>query len=186
MRFFSFLLCAAALTACQPSTPPADESTFTTPHAIPGLIEAEHYNAGEPGVAYLDNDAVNHGADYRGATEVDIEKRSDASNGYGIGWTGAGEWLAYAVEVKQPGRYRVEFPVASEKQGGAFHLALDGAAITGPIEIPDTGGWGILEMIETETTELAAGTYTLKIMMDTDGPSGGIGDIDYMRFSLMP
>ena len=54
-------------------------------HAIPGKIEAEHYDQGEPDIAYRDVDANNHGVDYRGPTQVDIEKRSDASNGHGIG-----------------------------------------------------------------------------------------------------
>ena len=65
-----------------------------TPHAIPGRVEAEHYDEGKAGVAYADSDEKNHGAEYRGVTQVDIEKRSDASNGHGIGWTRAGEWLA--------------------------------------------------------------------------------------------
>ena len=42
---------------------------------------------GASGVAYQDTDEANRGADYREATQVDIEKRSDASNGHGIGWT---------------------------------------------------------------------------------------------------
>jgi hypothetical protein len=62
-------------------------------HKIPGKVEAEHYDEGPPGVAYQDTDEANQGADYREATQVDIEKRSDASNGHGIGWTRKGEWL---------------------------------------------------------------------------------------------
>ena len=43
-------------------------------HEIPGKIEAEHYDEGNPGVAYHDLDKKNHGANYRGPTQVDIEK----------------------------------------------------------------------------------------------------------------
>ena len=85
---------------------------------IPGKIEAEHYDEGEPGKAYHDNDVKNSGANYRGPTQVDIEKRPDASNGHGIGWTRKGEWLNYTVEVKESGIYSIEIPVASNKQGG--------------------------------------------------------------------
>ena len=56
-------------------------------HVIPGTIEAEHYDEGKAGVAYVDLDPQNQGADYREPTQVDIEKRPDASNGHGIGWT---------------------------------------------------------------------------------------------------
>ena len=83
-------------------------------HQIPGKIEAENYDEGKAEVAYHDIDKKNHGANYRGPTQVDIEKRSDASNGYGIGWTRKGEWLHYTVEVKESGTYNIEIPVASQ------------------------------------------------------------------------
>ena len=79
-------------------------------YQIPGKIEAEHYDEGEPGEAYHDNDVKNSGANYRGPTQVDIEKRPDASNGHGIGWTRKGEWLNYTVEVKESGIYSIEIP----------------------------------------------------------------------------
>ena len=154
------------------------------PHAIPGLIEAEHYDEGGPGVAYQDSDEANHGAEYRGATQVDIEQRPDASNGHGIGWVRAGEWLAYTVSIQKTGVYTVEFPVASQRKGGAFHLEIDGKDVTGPVEIPDTGAWTKLEMIRKENVRLESGVYVMKMVMDINGESGGIGDIDYMRFTL--
>ena len=96
------------------------------PHQIPGKIEAEHFDEGKPGSAYHDLDEKNLGANYRGPTQVDIEKRPDASNGHGIGWTREGEWLNYTVEVKQSGTYSLEIPVASNKKGGVFHLEIGG------------------------------------------------------------
>ncbi len=154
-----------------------------TPHAIPGLIEAEHYDEGPAGVAYADVDEKNHGADYRGVTQVDIEERSDASNGFGIGWTRSGEWLAYSVEVKKAGRYTIDIPVASQRKGGQFHLEVGGRDVSGPIDIPDTKSWKTLEMIST-TAELPAGRFILKMVMDAEGASGSIGDIDYLEFKL--
>ena len=164
-----------------------DRSGPTTPygrsaHPIPGLIEAEHYDEGAPGAAYLDSDEVNRGADYRGVTQVDIERRPDASNGHGIGWTRAGEWLAYTVAVQEPGMYGIELPVASLKRGGTFHLEIDGVDVTGPVQIPDTGAWTRLEMIRTADVRLRAGVFTMRMVMDGNGESGGVGDIDSMRF----
>lgn len=60
------------------------------PHGIPGKIEAEHWDLGKPDVAYHDVDEKNRGENYREATQVDIEQRSDASNGHGVGWTRKG------------------------------------------------------------------------------------------------
>ncbi|MDZ4860707.1 MAG: carbohydrate-binding protein [Candidatus Hydrogenedentes bacterium] len=152
------------------------------PHTIPGLIETEHFDEGKPGEAYNDIDEVNHGAAYRGLTQIDIEQRADASNGYGIGWVRAGEWVAYTVKVAESGTYTVEFPVASQKEGGIFHLEIEGKDLSGPIQIPDTGAWTKLEMIRAHNVRLKAGTHVLRIVMDANGDSGGVGDIDYMRF----
>jgi len=149
---------------------------------IPGKIEAEHYDEGEPGKAYHDNDVKNSGANYRGPTQVDIEKRPDASNGHGIGWTRKGEWLNYTVEVKESGIYSIEIPVASNKQGGIFHLEIAGKDITGPIGIPDTGGWQILKLLKHENVKLTKGRHVIRAVMDSQGPSGSIGDIDYFKF----
>lgn len=149
---------------------------------LPGTIEAEHYDLGAPGVAYHDVEAENLGADYREATQVDIEARPDASNGHGVGWTRAGEWIAYSVIVDESGAYTIEFPVASNKRGGIFHLEMNGKDVTGPIAVPDTGGWAHLEMIRAENVELEAGRFLLKMVMDAVGESGSIGDIDYLRF----
>jgi len=151
-------------------------------HSIPGKIEAEHYDEGEPGKAYHDNDVKNSGANYRGPTQVDIEKRTDASNGHGIGWTRKGEWLNYTVEVKESGTYTIEMPVASNKQGGIFHLEIKGRDITGPIRIPDTGGWQILKMLHHKNVKLAKGRHVIRVVMDKQGLSGSIGDIDYFKF----
>ncbi|MBX3176582.1 MAG: carbohydrate-binding protein [Candidatus Hydrogenedentes bacterium] len=149
---------------------------------IPGVVEAEHFDEGPAGVAYFDVDDVNHGADYREPTGVDIEARPDASNKHGIGWIRETEWLIYTVEVKEAGEYVLEIPVASNKPGGTFHIQFDGVDVTGPITIPDTGGWDKLETLKVEGVTLKAGVQRMKLMMDKDGESGGIGDIDLVRF----
>ena len=152
------------------------------PHAIPGKIETEHYDEGKPGEAYHDLDEKNHGADYRGATQVDIEKRDDASGGHGIGWTKAGEWVTYSVIVKESGTYNVEFVLSAAGKGGSFHLELDGRDVTGPIEVPDTGSFQKLGKITKKNVRLEAGTYVMKMVMDTDGASGYVADIDSIEF----
>ena len=154
-----------------------------TAQVIPGVVEAEHYDEGAPGVAYHDVDEQNQGANYRGETQVDIEARPDASNLHGIGWVREGEWVRYTVEIKEAGEYKLEIPVASNKPGGTFHIEIDGADVSGPLTIPDTGGWDKLKTIEGKTIALEAGLVPMKLVMDKDGESGGIGDIDLVRFT---
>lgn len=184
------LLIAAVVVSIGPRATDADGDTKRQtqpfgerPHAIPGLIEAEHFDKGQPEYAYHDVEEKNLGVDYREQTQVDIEKRDDASNGHGVGWTRTGEWLIYTVEVTQSGQYSIEIPVASNKQGGIFHLEFDGKDVTGPIRVPDTGGWQTLKTITHKGVELKKGTYAMKLMMDENGLSGSIGDIDFLRFA---
>jgi len=122
------------------------------------------------------------GVDYREPTGVDIEGRSDASNDHGVGWTREGEWLVYTVEVKESGLYRLKIPVASEKEGGLFHIEMDGRDVTGPLRIPDTGSWQQLELLSHDDIRLEKGRHRMKVVMDENGESGGIGDFDLFRF----
>lgn len=185
----AFIGCSKPEVAKPTTDEPAIETSATkpfgdTPAQIPGTIEAENFDHGEANLAYADQEEKNLGADdHRGPTQVDIEKRDDASGGYGVGWTREGEWIVYTVSVQKAGVYRVEIPVASEKQGGTFHIEFDGTDVTGPIQVPDTGGWGTLQTITKEGLQLTQGVQTMKLVMDTAGLSGSIGDIDCLRFS---
>jgi len=154
-----------------------------SPLRIPGDVEAEDFDAGDAEAAYHDLTEENEGADYRGRTHVDIERRSDASNGHGIGWTRAGEWLKYTVQATEPGAYTLEIPVASDKAGGRFHVEFDGKDVSGPVKVPDTGGWTKLQTIRIDGVRVPAGVSVMRVIMDADGDSGSIGDIDCFRFS---
>ncbi len=177
-----------AMGCATPASNPDRSVTSTpyggTPHAIPGLIEAEHFDDGGPGLAFHDVDSVNEGAAYRGMSHIDIEQRADASNGYGIGWTRAGEWLLYTVDVKTTGTYTIDMPVASQREGGVCHLDIEGNNVSGPIRIPDTKAWSNLQVLHVENVRLVKGIHVLRLVMDAEGPSGSIGDIDYLKFEL--
>ncbi len=152
-------------------------------HVIPGKIETEHYDEGKPGVAYYDDDEKNHGVDYRGVTQVDIEKRDDASNGHGIGWTKAGEWVAYSVDVKESGDYDVKFVLSAPSEGGKIHLDFNGKDATGPIAVPNTGSFQKLGSVVKKNVPLEAGKYVMKMVMDANGKSGWVSDIDSIEFT---
>jgi len=181
LPFFSSFLFALVGVPAVAQTKPYDNQRGS----IPGKIEAEHYDIGGAGEAYHDVDRENHGADYREPTQVDIEKRDDASNGHGIGWTREGEWLMYSIDVKQAGVYSLKIPVASNKEGGIFHLEIGGKDVSGPIKIPDTGGWDKLQTIQVKRIMLPAGQHQMKMCMDKEGESGSIGDIDCLIFTFL-
>jgi len=150
-------------------------------HTIPGVIEAESFDEGPIGIAYFDLDTENQGAPFRD-TSADIEQRPDASGGYGVGWTRALEWLVYSVDIAAAGAYRLEIPVASNGDGGTFHLEIDGTDVTGTIKVPTTGSWQTLKVISKDDVKLPRGRHSLKVVMDADGETKSVADIDLFRF----
>lgn len=175
-------LCRAA--AAGESTAAVTKPFAGTTAVIPGTIEAEHFDLGGDGQGYHDLTDRNHGAAYREPTGVDIEKRADASNGHGVGWTRQGEWLVYSVEVAKPGTYRLDIPVASKGPGGVFHVEFDGVDVTGPLRVPDTGGWDRLQIIGKSGISLRKGPARMRLVMDADGAVPSVADIDCLKFGI--
>ena len=135
------------------------------PNAIPGTIEAEDFDTGCPGDAYHDTDNVNEGGQYRRDQGVDIEKC--AAGGYNVGWTHAGEWLAYTVTTGKSALYAISFHIASAYDSGKLHLECDGVDKTGPIAIPNTQGFQHWQVVK-RTVKLDAGQHMLRLVIDGD------------------
>ena len=120
------------------------------PSAIPGTIEAEHFDQGGAGVAYHDTHRREYGQDYdqppphplpafRQPTDVDIYKAAGYSNNYLV-LSHAGDWMTYTVDVE----------ASASRARSARHLGGTGGAARHfprrdgrrgrdrPIQIPDT------------------------------------------------
>jgi hypothetical protein len=180
------LVAISVATAFAQDPQPAKSKPYKNkPHAIPGTIELEDFDEGGEGVAYHDAEPENQEKKqppYR-QTGVDLEWREAASNKFNLGWTRPGEWLLYTVDVKEPGTYRIDMHVACKGPGGAFRLEFDGKDRTRAIKAPDTGGWEHLKPFTHEGVSLTPGRYVMKLVLDTPGESGSIGDIDYLKFT---
>jgi phosphatidylserine/phosphatidylglycerophosphate/cardiolipin synthase-like enzyme len=151
-----------------------------TPVALPGTIQAEDFDTGGSGVAYSDTTPGNTGGQYR-ATDVDIEATLDTGGGFNVGWITATEWLNYTVNVASSGTYTIEARVASSGPGGTFHIEANGLDKTGPVTIPDTGGWQVWATITKANVSLSAGPQVWRVVFDSGGPGGGVGNFNYFR-----
>ena len=60
-----------------------------------------------------------------------------------MGWTGAGQWFKYTVQVATAGTYTVSFRVAAPAAvTDALHIAnSSGTNLTGAVAVPATGGY---------------------------------------------
>jgi len=170
--------------AAAPSGPPPPGSGSVpfggTPTVVPGLVEAENFDEGGNGVGYRDTTPGNAGGQYR-AGDVDIEDVSDAGGGHDVGWAVAGEWLKYTVTVAGAGVYDLEFRVASAGAGGTFHLEINGSDVTGPLTVPNTGGWQTWTTVRKTGVNLPAGQQEWRLVLDTNGPTSAVGNFNYVR-----
>jgi hypothetical protein len=135
---------------------------------LPGRIEAEQYRPGGEGTGYHDTSAGNNGGNCR-SDDVDLQTTPDTGGGCNVGWTDAGEWLAYDISVSSTSVHTVTARVATPNSGRTFHLVLDGLTVGGPIAVPNTGGWQVWTTTIGVPITLTAGSHELRIVFDTGG-----------------
>ena len=150
-----------------------------TPWALPGTIEAENFDNGGQNVGYYNAANTNQGGQYRSTEGIGIEASSDSGAGYDVGWTTAGEWLNYSVNVAAAGSYPLQVRVASLGQGGKFHVNVDGVGATAQLTIPDTQGWQNWQTLSSSIS-LTAGQHVIQLYMDSAGSSGAVGNFNWL------
>lgn len=133
---------------------------------VPGRIQFEDYKPGGQGVGYNDLTAGNSGGAYR-SDNVDISSTPDVGGGYEIGWTQAGEWLAYDINVAVSGMYSLSARLSSAVGGTkTITFAVDGANV-GSLNYTDASGWQSWKTASLSNLNLTAGNHVLRVTMNT-------------------
>jgi len=174
-----FAMCAG-LMLCATNFAFAAEGPYGgTPAPIPGTVQAENYDTGGQGVAYNVTSANGTANNYR-PDGVDLEVTTDTGGGHNLGWTAAGQWFKYTVNVTSAGTYAVTFRVAAiNAVTDALHISnSSGSNLTGDISVPATGAWQSWTNV-TATFTLPAGQQILTFNQDHPG-----WNINY--FSVFP
>jgi chitinase len=149
--------------------PPAEGPYGGTAAAIPGTVQAANYDTGGQGVAYNVTSTNGTANSYR-SDGVDLEACTDTGCGDDIGWTAAGQWFKYTVNVATAGTYTVSLRLASPSgvTDGLHIASSSGANLSGNINVPATGGWQTWTTVTASVT-LPAGQQTLTIDQDNGG-----------------
>src|ERR1700677_2938023 len=145
-----------------------------TPAAVPGTVYAANYDTGGQGVAYNVTSANGSANSYR-SDGVDLEDTADTADNtgagaYDMGWTTAGQWFNYTVDVATAGTYTVAFRLSSP-YGITDALHIDNASgtnRTGADAVPNTGGYETWTTVDASIT-LPAGEQTLTVDQDDNG-----------------
>ena len=151
-----------------------ERSPYNGVKQIPGIIEAEDFDAGAEGYSFHDSDNINEGdykPVYRSDSEgVDLVK---GNNGCVIGYTAAGEWLEYTINVAQAGEYEYEATVSAGNDNAGFSLSMsndNGMTQLAKVSVPKTGNsdWNNYKVIKGKLSKpLVAGEQILRLTIDS-------------------
>jgi len=140
------------------------------PIAIPGTFDAGFYDKFEGGkgqnIAYIDNSVGNNG-DFR--TEENVDAIIVNGEGATVGWTGAGEWMEYTINVETAGLYDLSYRAASGNSsgGGPFYFEIEGKKISPSIVVPNSYGWENWNTNTATDIELTKGEHVLRLFIES-------------------
>ena len=164
---------------------PVPQAPFKGAFVFPTLVQAEDYDEGGQGVSYSDKDIANQGSVYRedGVDVVGLECSDSAATkdckGYAIGFTQAGEWMEYSVNVPADAKYIVKANVATASETSSFMLLVDNNAVTDTVAVPKTDStWDVYKEIDVGTVELKQGEHVVRLLI-----TGDYLNIDWIQFA---
>ncbi|HYC86877.1 MAG TPA: carbohydrate-binding protein, partial [Chryseosolibacter sp.] len=161
-------------------------------HKIPGLVHLTDFDLGRHNKAYADKDTANYhvasgnytawnnGWNYRNdAVDIEATKDTDSqSNGFNIGWTNDGEWMAYTVTVDSTAAYAMTVRYASSA-AAKVRLLVNGVEKTKTIDLAPSGGFQVWANKVVDDVTLYRGKNKLILYIEKGGMNLG-----YMRFHL--
>lgn len=161
-----------------------------TPATIPGVVQAEEFDAGGPGYAYSPAWTHQGVSPFRPRTGPAIRQIAThgepnvVPGGYYLSNLPPKVCLNYTVRILKPGHYIFRVRIASKGHGGSIHFNLDQKPVTGEVWIWDTGGSQQWAIASSRPVFLPAGEHVISLVTDSAGPGGTVGNVDY--FTVRP
>jgi hypothetical protein len=140
--------------------------------SVPARLEAERFER------FQDSDTVHEGD--CGTGPVDSEATTDAGGGCNVGWTKAGEWLEYDIQVATAASYTLTARVASAVAGRGLHVEVDGTDVTRRMVAPSSG-WQAFEDRLSAPFSMTAGAHVVRVVFD-DGDT----NLNYLQLAAVP
>lgn len=164
---------------------PIPQAPFKNAFVFPALVQAEDYDEGGQGVSYSDKDIANQGNAYRedGVDVVGLECSDSAATkdckGFAVGYTQAGEWMEYSVNVPADAKYFVKANVATASETSSFMLLVDNEAVTDTVVVPKTDTtWDVYKEVDVGTVELKQGEHVIRLLI-----TGDYLNVDWIQFA---
>lgn len=131
-------------------------SSADTTHALPGLIQAEDFNA----MAQASMGRIN--------PQEDAEEPAGGLNLTGPTGVAKGSWTEYGISVPRAGRYQLQLRYAALRDSQGLRLSVDGEALATQ-DFKSTGGPRVWQTLSGPTVTLPAGMHVLRVAALDDG-----------------
>ncbi|MDR1896085.1 MAG: carbohydrate-binding protein [Prevotellaceae bacterium] len=157
---------------------PVDVKAYTLSADAPCVIPITDFDLGGEGIGYHDNDAGNSGGvNYRQSFGDKLSDGVDLEgNPPNIGYTNAGEWLQYTVQVKDAGIYLADLMLSANSSNPTLSFLVDGKNATGAVPVQNDGSWSDFKWtFETRPNGpqpelyLTAGEHVIRFYENTGG-----------------
>lgn len=138
---------------------------------IPGIVEAENYDID----AFSDSDGKSDSTGYR----TDDAGIVGTGDGFALGYTTAGDFFEYTIDVTVGGKYTATVRAATGISGeSAATLSIGDQSVQA--RIPGGDSWNVYSEVEAGVFELSPGTQTLRLTIDNS-----YVNIDWIQFKSM-
>ncbi len=141
----------------------------TTPYTgtafpVPGPSwMAWQYDLGGMYNAYFDFSTANEGGGMGRTTEA-----VDLGGGGNIGWTNAGEWTVYSIDVQEEGLYILQAEIAAGGNEAKFNFEIDNVRASGTLYTPKSS-WSNWVWVRSDPIRLSQGLHRLKLVQHKGG-----------------
>lgn len=130
----------------------------------PKTVATYKWNADLP-VVQLSVPGKIEGEMYSSMKDVGLQDCSES--GLNVSWIGTGDWMDYEVTVDDPGKYVVEYRIASHDDLGKIQMK-SGDSILSETAFGGTGGWQNWATV-VDTVTLSEGDQTIRIYAAENG-----------------
>jgi len=151
-----------------------DDDCRYGPYDVPAQrIEAENFLCGGQGVTHHDTDGPFGNSPYRFVDAPNVDLRTNpaggTSNDIDLGWTVAGEWLAYGINVSQTRFYDITVRASAAVNNASFRLLLDGVQLGAITQVPNTGNINTYQNLSIPAVLMTQGNHTLRLEIVNGG-----------------
>lgn len=151
------------------SSAAAEGTPFKGAIAVPGIVEAENYDVNAFSRSSTESGATGYRTDDAGVVAADV--------GNALGYTTAGDYFEYTLDVKTAGKYKVAVRGATGNAAdGSVTLEVGTSSVNVPVV--SKGDWNVYSEAESDEIQLAAGKQTLRLTINDN-----YLNVDWLKFT---